>query len=226
MEGPNFQAGPACNRQIPGVKHILGAAPMEPVFRSRKERWTDLPGVTQWCVVNRLSPPAGSWRVNKGSIDSRKNRRIRAVSTRIPGPRVLRRSGTGKPALRPQRPACLTALEQRSRTVTAARSAMATRQQRNPEGQRIYPRQTTASQRRRPLRGTPLAKRATRAPAARRCRFAASLSPAPIARHGCSAAHPAHNAGRARRVSSPVSTAGAVEASVTHALLADCAPRG
>jgi len=53
-----------------------------------------------------------------------------------------------------------------------------------------------------------------------------SLYPAPIARPRGSAAHPAHNAGRARRVSSPVSTAGAVEASVTHALLADCTRRG
>jgi len=43
---------------------------------------------------------------------------------------------------------------------------------------------------------------------------------------GCSAAHPAHNAGRARRASSPFSTAGAVEASVTRALLADCTRRG
>jgi len=72
----------------------------------------------------------------------------------------------------------------------------------------------------------PLSKQATGGSAARRCRFAASLSPVPITRHGRSAAHPAHNAERARRVSSPVSTAGAVEASVTHTLLADCAHRG
>lgn len=184
-----------------------------------------LRGVTQWCVVDRLNPPAGGWRINKISIDSRRRRRIRAVSTRIPGPRVLRRSGTGKPALRPQRPACLTALEQRSRTVTAARGAMATRQQRHPKATHRsttddrLPEATVAGD-------TPLSRRATGAPAARRCRFAASLSPVPIARHGCSAARPAHNVERARRVSSPVSTAGAVEASVTHALLADCTRRG
>jgi hypothetical protein len=142
-----------------------------------------------------------------------------------PGSTCSPSSGTGKPALRPQRPACLTALEQRSRTITAARSAMATRQQRHPRATHRsttddrLPEATVAG-------GTPLSKRATGAPTARRCRFAASLSPAPIARHGCSAAHPAHSAGRARRVSSPVSTAGAVEASVTHALLADCTRRG
>jgi len=134
MEGPNFQAGLTYDRQIPGVEHVRGAAPMKPVFRSRRERLNRFcVGSHRWCVVNRLNPPAGGWRINKISIDSRKRRRIRAASTRIPGPRVLRRSGTGKPALRPQRPACLTALEQRFRTITVARSAMATRQQRHPK---------------------------------------------------------------------------------------------
>lgn len=95
-----------------------------------------------------------------------------------------------------------------------------------PKGRRHRSTTDGRPQRRRPLTARLFRSEPPELQAAHRCRSAASLSPAPITRHGLSAAHPAHNAGRARRVAPPFSTAGAVEASVTCPLLADWARCG